>query len=181
MDMHDWNVVVTVHEEGFNRARRLLGRFGPVDRTDFFNILVMRVTDHRLLLEELREAAGRDPVSVSSLARVLPVDQTFSFQSPEEFDERARLAVCAWLPTLAGKSFHLRMHRRGFKGKLSSIEEERFLDTYLLDALAMAGPPGRITFSDPDAIIALETIGPRAGLSLWTREELARYPLLHLD
>ncbi len=179
--MHDWNVVVTVREEGYNRARRLLGRFGSVDRTDFFNILVMRVADPRLLLEGLREEADREPESVASLARVLPVDQTFTFQTPEEFDEKARLAVCAWLPTLAGKSFHLRMHRRGFKGKLSSMDEERFLDTYLLDALAMAGPPGRIAFTDPDAIIALETLGPRAGLSLWTREELARYPLLHLD
>ena len=179
--MHDWNVVVTVHEEGYNRARRLLGRFGQVDRTDFFNILVMRVADSRLLMEGLREEAGRDPESVASLARVTPVDQTFTFQSPEEFDEKARLAVCAWLPTLAGKGFHLRMHRRGFKGKLSSVEEERFLDTYLLDALETAGTPGRIVFAAPDAIIALETIGPRAGLSLWTREELARYPLLHLD
>ena len=61
------------------------------------------------------------------------------------------------------------------------MDEERFLDTYLLEALATAGTPGQIRFSDPDAIIALETIGPRAGLSLWTREELERYPLLHLD
>jgi tRNA(Ser,Leu) C12 N-acetylase TAN1 len=181
MIMHDWNVVVTVREEGYNLARRLLGRFGQVDRTDFYNILVMRVTDPRLLLEGLIEEAGRKPESVASLARVLPVDQTFTFQSPEEFDEKARLAVCAWLPTLAGKGFHLRMHRRGFKGKLSSIDEERFLDTYLLEALETAGTPGRITFTDPDAIIALETIGSRAGLSLWTREDLARYPLLHLD
>ncbi len=179
--MHDWNVVVTVREDGYNRARCLLGRFGPVDRTDFFNILVMRVADPRLFMEELREKATPESEGAAALARVLPVDQTFTFQSPEEFDEKARLAVCAWLPTLAGKSFHLRMHRRGFKGKLSSMDEERFLDTYILDALAMAGPPGRISFTAPDAIIALETIGPRAGLSLWTREDLARYPLLHLD
>ena len=64
------------------------------------------------------------------------------------------------------------MHRRGFKGKLSTMDEERFLDTYLLEALEMARTPGRITFTDPDAIIALETVGPRAGLALWTREDL---------
>ena len=61
------------------------------------------------------------------------------------------------------------------------MDEERFLDTYLLEALEMAGTRGEITFDDPDAILALETVGPRAGLSLWTREELERYPLLHLD
>ena len=75
----------------------------------------------------------------------------------------------------------MRMRRRGFKGKLSGMDEERFLDTYLLDALKESGSEGRIAFEDPDAIIALETVGPRAGLSLWTREELRLYPLLHLD
>lgn len=180
--MHDWNVVATVNEGGFNRALRMLKRFGAVERTDFFNILVMRTAEEpRGLLGELLEESGRDPQGVSCLARVMPVVQTFTFQTPAEFDEKARLAVCAWIPTLAGKGFHLRMHRRGFKGKLSSMDEEKFLDTYLLEALETAGTPGHITFGDPDAVIALETIGPRAGLSCWGREELARFPLLHLD
>ncbi len=180
--MRDWNVVTTVHEGGFNGALRVLGRFGAVERTDFFNILVMRTAlDPLNLLEELQAEAGRDPEASSCLARVMPVVQTFSFQTPAEFDEKARLAVCAWIPSLAGKGFHLRMHRRGFKGKLSSMDEEKFLDTYLLEALETAGTPGHITFGDPDAVIALETIGPRAGLSLWGREELQRFPLLHLD
>ena len=180
--MHDWNVVATVHEGGFNKALRILKRFGAVERTDFFNILVMRTGEEPLkLMDELLVETERDPQSVSCLARVMPVVQTFVFQTPAEFDEKARLAVCAWIPALAGKGFHLRMHRRGFKGKLSSMDEEKFLDTYLLEALETAGTPGRITFSDPDAVIALETIGPRAGLSFWRREELSRYPLLHLD
>ena len=179
--MQEWNVVVTVQEDGYNRARRLLERFGAVGRTDYFNILLMQVSDARKLLDQLREEAERDPLGASALARVVPVIQTFTFQNPGEFEYKARQAVCAWLPSLGGKSFHLRMHRRGFKGKLSGMEEEKFLDTYLLEALEMAGTKGRIAFDDPDAIIALETIGPRAGLSLWTREDLKRYPLLHLD
>jgi tRNA(Ser,Leu) C12 N-acetylase TAN1 len=73
------------------------------------------------------------------------------------------------------------MHRRGFKGKLSSMGEERFLDGYLLNVLEQSGTPARITFDDPDVVVTLETLGPRCGLSLWTREELRRYPLLHLD
>ena len=179
--MHDWNVVITVREGGYNLAKRFLEQFGPVHRTEFFNILLMRVADHRLFLEALRDKITRDEEGRSSLARVLPVVETFTFQTPAEFDTKSRQAVCAWLPTLAGKGFHLRMHRRGFKGKLSSIDEERFLDTYLLEALETAGTPGHINFDNPDAVIALETMGPRAGLSLWTREELERYPFLHLD
>jgi tRNA(Ser,Leu) C12 N-acetylase TAN1 len=179
--MHEWNVVVTVQEEGYNRARQLLERFGAVGKTDFFNVLLMRVTDHRELMEKLREEGTLDPAGLACLARVVPVLQSFSFQSPAEFEEKARQAVTAWLPALQGKSFHVRMHRRGFKGKLSGMDEEKFLDRHLLEALELAGEPGRISFEDPDAIIVVETIGPRAGLSLWTREELQRYPLLHLD
>jgi tRNA(Ser,Leu) C12 N-acetylase TAN1 len=179
--MHDWNVVITVYDDGYNQARKILEGYGKVVRTDYFNILLMQVEDPRKLLETLQDAAARDPESMRSLARVMPVVQTFTFQTAEEFEGKARKAVWDWLPELGGKTFHLRMHRRGFKGKLSSMDEERFLDTYLLEALEMAGTEGQITFDDPDAILALETVGPRAGLSLWTREELERYPLLHLD
>ncbi|HXE96756.1 MAG TPA: THUMP domain-containing protein, partial [Dongiaceae bacterium] len=77
--------------------------------------------------------------------------------------------------------FHVRMHRRGFKGKLSSAEEERFLDEILLQRLEDAGTPGKVAFDDPDVIIALETIGQQAGLSLFGRDELKRYSLLHVD
>lgn len=177
--MQEWNVVVTVQDEGYNRARKLLERFGPVGKTDFFNVLLMRVTDHREFLEQLREDGEREPAALSCLARVVPVLQSFSFQSPAEFEEKARQAVTAWLPAL--QSFHVRMHRRGFNGRMSGMEQEKFLDSYLLEALETAGAAGRITFEDPDAIIAVESLGPRAGLSLWTREDLRRYPLLHLD
>ena len=177
----EWNVVVTVQEDGYQKARRLLQRFGEVGKTDFFNLLVMRVPDYRQFMEELREEGERDPESFHALASVIPVVQSFAFQTPQEFEEKARQAVLAWLPALAGRGFHVRMHRRGVKGKLSTMEEERLLDGHLLEALELAGNKGSITFDDPDAIVALETLGGRAGLSLWTREELKRYPLLHLD
>lgn len=179
--MHEWNVVITVQPDGYNKARRLLDRFGPVSKTDYFNILLMRVDDQKQFLDVLLEESRRDPEIVSSLARVLPVFECFDFWSPEQFEEYARQAVSAYLGTLAGKSFHVRMHRRGFKGKISGMEEEKFLDTFLLEELEKSGNNGRITFEDPDAIVALETLGTRAGLSLWTRDELKRYPLLHLD
>lgn len=179
--MHEWNVVVTVYDGGYNQARRLLHRYGPVEKTEYFNILLMRITEPRILLNSLLDEAERDPKAVSSLARVMPIDRSFSFMSAPEFEAKARDAVAGWVDELAGKSFHLRMHRRGFKGRLSSLDEERFLDTYLLEAVEQKGAGARINFDDPDVIIALETMGPRGGVSLWTRDDLKRYPLLHLD
>jgi hypothetical protein len=64
---------------------------------------------------------------------------------------------------------------------MHATEEEQSLDGLLLQALAEAGAPGVITFDDPDAIVALETVDTRAGAALWTREDLQNYFLLHLD
>jgi len=179
--MHDWNAVITVHEGGFIPACRLLEPFGPVRKTEFFNILVMRAPDPFRLLADLQGQLAASPAIASWVSRFMPIKQRFTFQSVAEFELRSREAVLEWLPLLENARFHLRMHRRGFKGKLSSMEEERFLDEFLLQRLAAAGTPGKVAFDDPDAIIALETIGTQAGLSLFNREELQRFSLLHLD
>lgn len=179
--MTDWNVVITVHNGCYRQAHDLLQQFGPVTKTEFFNILVMRIVDLQAFMEDLSKLSKHDPEIVSCLARVVPVMYTFTYQTPAEFELKAKQTVTNWIPTLTGKKFHIRMHRRGFKGRISSMEEEKLLDEYLLEALQMAGNPGKIAFEDPDAIIALETVGTHAGLSLWTREDLQKYPYLHMD
>ena len=179
--MHDWNIVVTVREGGFVRACRLLEMAGKVSRTEFFNVLVMRVDDIRQFLEWLLGRTGEDPAVLESIARLVPLTHTFSFQSPGMFEEKSAEAVSQWTPLLANKSFHVRMRRRGFKGRLSSMDEERYLDECLLDALKKSGSTGRIVFNDPDFVIAVESVGTRAGLSIWSKDDLLRYPFLRLD
>ena len=78
---------------------------------------------------------------------------------------------------LRGKTFHVRLHRRGHRRELPTPAEERFLD----EATRATGAPGRIAFDDPDAVVAVETVGDRAGLPAWGREELRRSPFLHTD
>lgn len=178
--MKDWNVVVSVHEQGFVRACELLEELGPISRTDYYNVLVMKVADIRGALEVLRQWVAEDRGILGCISRFMPVTRGFAFQTAQEFETKAADAVLGLVPDLAGKAFHVRMHRRGFKGLISSQTEERFLDDILLQALERAGTPGRITFEDPDAIVAVETVGGQAGVSLWTREALERYPYLQL-
>jgi tRNA(Ser,Leu) C12 N-acetylase TAN1 len=179
--MRDWNVVVTVRERGFARAFEILGQFGEVGKTEYYNVLVMRVEDVRDMIGRLEVLESEHPHALSFLTRIAPVTHPFQFQSPEEFREKARGIVLPWVPELGGKSFHVRMRRRGFKGRLSSLEEEKFLDTVLLEALERTGAPGRITFDDPDVIVAVDTVGTRGGLSRWTRDELKSFPHLRPD
>lgn len=179
--MNDWNVVVTVKARGFAAAQTLLGAYGEVAKSDFYDVLVMRVDEPLTLPAQLEAARTAGTPDLDAISRVVPVELAFNFQSAEEFERRAGELAMHWLPELSAKHFHVRMHRRGFKGRLSSQDEERFLDALLLQRLGSAGTHGRMEFEHPDCILAVESVGQRAGMSLWSSEQIARYPLLKLD
>jgi tRNA(Ser,Leu) C12 N-acetylase TAN1 len=179
--VHDWNVIVTVREHQFTTARQLLQTVGLVARTDYFNVLTLKVEDIYHFLDNLHLLRQETLDLEQSIARVMPVQTTFVFQSPQEFEDKARAAVVPWLDQLAEKRFHVRMHRRGFKGRMASQHEEQFLDHFIRQQLLERGVTAEVGFDNPDYIIAVETLGQQAGLALWSREELARYPLVKLD
>jgi tRNA(Ser,Leu) C12 N-acetylase TAN1 len=138
----------------------------------------MRVVDIQSFLEAVGKMYSDEPELADSISRVMPVFRTFGFQTVEEFETGAREEIVTWSADLAGKSFYIRVHRRGFKAQISSHDVEKRLSETLLEKLETSGMPGRIDFGNPDAVIAVETVGTRAGLSLWSREDLARYPFL---
>ncbi len=179
--MHEWNVIVTVYQDGFRYARRLLRQLGSVEKTSYHNVLTMAVDDPLSLLDTVEKHAALEPRLYDAIARIAPIFASFSFESPQEFEAKAKAVVLGWLPRLANCSLHVRLHRRGLKHQLRSPDEERFLDDAILDALKEAGTPGSISFSNPDVVIAIETIDNRAGMALWTREALARHRLLRSD
>jgi tRNA(Ser,Leu) C12 N-acetylase TAN1 len=162
-------------------ARRLLRRYGEVSATEYFNVLLLTVADVPKLLGDLENDTREDMTLLNVVSRIVPSQHSFEFQSPQEFEDKACRAVDDMIPRLKDRSFHVRMHRRGFKGRLSSHAEEQFLDRHILSRLEEAHSSGQVSFDDPDAIISLETVGQRGGLSCWSREERARYPFLNLD
>ncbi|KPK15931.1 MAG: hypothetical protein AMJ62_08055 [Myxococcales bacterium SG8_38] len=177
----EWNVVVTAYPGAYAEAKRLLSRYGKVGRTEYFNVLVLTVPDVNDLLGQLEELTREDMTLLNAASRIIPAQRSFDFQSPQEFEEKACLALDEMINRLEGCSFHVRMHRRGFKGRMSSPEEERFLDRHILSRLEERGSSGSVTFDDPDVIVTVETVGQRAGLGCWSREERERYPFLNLD
>jgi len=176
-----WNVVATALEDSFRDARELLRRWGPVRGTPYYNVLVMTVDDPLRFLAEFAAAVAETPGYLNFVSHLFPAQRSFDFADAGEFEARAREIALGWTGELAGKSFHVRMRRRGFKGTLSTPKEERFLDDALLQALEAAGNPGRIRFEAPDAVIQIETVDGRAGLSLWSAADLRHYPFLGAD
>jgi len=177
----DWNVVISTRGEGYRATRAALREFGRVGRTEYFNVLVMKVADIAAFLEDLRSLAAINPALFKDFGRIAPAAETFDFETGPAFEQKLREWASRRLPALAGKSFHCRIHGRGLRPLASHRAAEQTLNCALLDALAAAGTPGSLDFTDPLAVIAVETVGHRAGVSLWTREDLQKYPFLRPD
>jgi tRNA(Ser,Leu) C12 N-acetylase TAN1 len=180
--MKDWNVIITVNDsESFRKARREFQRFGDVAPTDYHNVLVLRVPDVPKFVQHLSSIIETDKSLLNCVSRVAPAGFALDFQTPEEFRIKAHAIVLGWAALLCGHSFHVRMHRRGLKSELPSPSVEQFLNDAILSAASERGAPSRIDFSDPDYVIDVETVGNRAGLTLWSRNELRRLPFLRVD
>lgn len=179
--MNDWNVVATTQEHQYGRARQLLGKFGQVGASHFFNVILMKVDDVDVFVAALADDIERHPEHGLVLGRVAPAQKTFDFGGADDFEDLAKRHVLDWLPRVAGRTFHVRVHRRGFKGELSTPREERFVDDSILEATRRAGRPAQMSFEDPDVILAIDTVDNRAGMALWERDDLRRLPFLKLD
>lgn len=177
----DWNVVVTTRPQRFAEACEAIGGFGPLRRTPFFNVLVGRVGNTDRFLEAMRQRYVSEPKLVSVFGRIVPSSHCFDFTSPEEFTALAEEIALGWVDRLAGRAFHIRLHRRGGKQLLAGHPMEKLLDDALIDALRARGATATVSFDDPDYILIIETVGNRACLSLWSRDERTRYPFLKLD
>jgi len=179
--MKDWNAIVTIYQDGFKPALRELKALGRIEPTLYHNVLVMKVDDPTALLEAIEKRTEESPALYDAISRVAPAMRGFDFQPEEGFEKEGKSIILEWSPRLAGQSFHVRLHRRGGKHAVRTPDLERRFGDALLSATAASGTPGSISFTDPAFVIVVDTIDNRAGLALWTREDLARHRLLRPD
>ena len=133
----DWNVIVTLAEPTFRIARKLLARWGRLQRTEHYNVATMAVGDPASFLREFGAAVDQSPGIVNAMSHVAPFERLFEFKDATEFEAKAREIAITCVPPLIGKLFHVRLHR-------ITPTEERFLDEALLEALTTAGAGGRM-------------------------------------
>ena len=173
----DWNLVVTAHG---GRRHDLIYALRPIvrlRRAGYSEVLTGRTEDLDTCLAGI--AARADATfSAEVLARVVPVTRTFALAADVETQLRAETA--AFVDALVGRSFHVRVERRGHKRIMRSDRLERMLGTALVAALTARGASPRVTFTDPDVIVAVELIGDSGGIGLVPRELRARYPFVRL-
>lgn len=171
--MKPWNVLVTSLLGQERNVFRELRQTGDFRRTDFKDVFLGWTED----METFLNTVLANTFLKERIGKAVPVEQTFSFHA-EDFEEKLEGALHAYLPQLADSRFHVRMERRGFKGRLNSLEIEQEMDRLLKERLLEAGKGNEIDFKDPDYIIVVETVAAWCGIGLITREMKERYPFI---
>jgi tRNA(Ser,Leu) C12 N-acetylase TAN1 len=175
-----WNLIVTSRQGAQRRLRRALYRLVGLERSGFRNVLVGHVQDAEAFLAALGELRSARPALDRWLGKAIVVERTFPVD-PATFQARLREEAAGFVDRLAGRSFHVRVERRGHKGVIDSHACEQALGAFLWAALEGRGARPVVDFEDPDAVLVVELIGDTAGLALVTRELRARFPFVKVD
>jgi tRNA(Ser,Leu) C12 N-acetylase TAN1 len=172
-----WNIVATAKDHQQRQLARLVRRLGDFWWTPFLGILIGRVEDHEAFCNQLRRSEEAQPGFLRPLARLVPIDSTFTFQI-ETLPTQLRQAVLAYADRIDSGSFYVRIERRGHAGEIHSQPLEQELDRVLMEALKERGAEPHVDFKDPDAIVAVEIIGDECGIGLITRAMRQRFPFV---
>jgi tRNA(Ser,Leu) C12 N-acetylase TAN1 len=172
-----WNVVLTILTGRDSAVLKELQHRGDFRRSGFKGVITGWVEDVSGFLEAVDAAQKAGTSWAKDIARVLPVEETFQF-TPSDLEEKLQETVSPLLHRMGNGTFHIRIERRGFKGKIISPDVERDIDKHLIITGEMEGRHFRVSFDNPDYIIAAETVGNVCGVTLLTRELREKYPLI---
>jgi len=175
----DWNLVVTAYG---GRRHDLVHALRPIvrlKRAGYAEVTIGKADDVEATLGAIAARADADPVFASEiLARVVPVTRTFAIAA--DIEPQLVTETTAFAATLAEQGFHVRVERRGHKRERRSDQLERRLGGALVDAIKANGGTPRVTFADPDFIVAVELIGDYAGIGLVPRAWRRAYRFVRL-
>lgn len=172
-----WNILVTSLEgqrESLLFGLRKLARFR---RGGFPNVLVATVDEPRAFVELLRDA----PAGVrASIGKVVPIDRSIRFGGPETFVDDVASGLEPLLDRLSGRTFFVRVFRRGFRGLIDSTSAEGEIGARLVAMLEARGERPKVSFRDPDVALAVETLRDEAGVGFLDRALRAAHPMVHI-
>lgn len=81
--MRDWNVIVSIYQEGFRHALRALRQFAPTEQSGHYNVLTMKADDPMALLAAI-ERKAEESTALYDPDAVIAIDT---------IDDRAGLAL----------------------------------------------------------------------------------------
>ena len=175
-----WNVLVTAREGVQRHLRPALRPLVRLRSSGFRNVFVGQVDDPEGLLSGIAGLRERRPSIDRLLGKVLPIERTFVVDR-ERFQGQLREEATPFLDRLQGRSFHVRVERRGHKGVINTHASELALGEYLYNCLQQRNLEPVVAFHDPEVVIAIEVIGMDCGIAVITRDLRQRFPFVKID
>lgn len=165
-------IIVCERGEDFVVLREI-SDLGEFKETGFRDVLQGQVENLEIFLEELNKR------QITAISRVIPVEEFFRFK-PENLLEILKEKIRNLVDRIGeGETFCVRVERRGFKGALSSSELERSLGGYIWQLLKdKYGKPPKVDLTNPDKLVAIQTIGGLCGIALIDRRFREKYPII---
>ncbi|MGZ9148774.1 MAG: hypothetical protein ACXW4G_10415 [Candidatus Deferrimicrobiaceae bacterium] len=175
--MQPWNVVATCRRNGERGAAKELKFFGRFHTMGFRDVLVGSVEDRARFFEELRKGKEvRDPVW-RFVARIVPVDDVFSF-TLETFRERLSGVIDGIADRVPPGPFYVRIERRGHKGEIPTQEVEKEMGGRIIAAHERQGHASRVDFREFRTVVAVQTFHDAGGIAVIPREMMETYPFI---
>ena len=157
----EWNVLAVARQGAVRPALAALSEFGRF-RTSPYPRVLTGLIDGRDHSSSAVERAGQNPAVTASVGRMVEFEASVVFPG-DDLTETLCEEFAPLAARVCGKSFYLRTRLRGLKGRLEHPAVERALGAFLLERAASEGQPARVTFEDPDLVVAVEVVGRRAG------------------
>ena len=175
-----WNILATSLEgqrEALLQVLRTLARFR---RGGFPNVLVAAVDEPRAFLAVLQDAYDRVPLLRGALGKAIPIERRLRFAAPDTFVDEVMAVLDALAERLAGRTFFVRVFRRGFRGAMDSTRLEGEIGARLVSLLETRGERPTVRFRDPDVVVSIETLRDEAGIAVLDRELRAAHPFVRV-
>lgn len=176
----DWNLLVTSMEHHYRAVRRALRPLVRLRSSPFHNVFLGRAEDPAAVLDAVDALAASRRGFAAALGRILPIARTFVVDVAR-FAAQVEEALEPLLDEVAGRSFHVRVERRGHKGRIDSHVTEQAVGRWILDTLEAREAPGRVDFDDPDVVVAVEIVGDVAGITILPRALREAHRFVRID
>lgn len=177
--MRRWNILATSLEGQRDALRVALRRLGSFWGAGYRNVLVGSVEDPLGFLEKVRARLQTDELLETSLTKIVPVERIAVFEGPRLAETLTEMLVPR-ADQIAGRSFYVRVERRGLRGIVHTPTVERLVGEALMSAAANLGSPARVTFEDADVVVAAETVGETVGVGFLARELRESFPFVRV-
>lgn len=170
-DDERWNVLAIGARGETGKALALLSEFGRFRTGGYPQVLigcVDRGGNESDLLAGLDALVHDGERCRGVVERIVPVEDAVSFARDDVTE-----TLCEQLESraarLCGRTFYVRAHLRGMKGRIEHPAVERALGDFLHELAERSGPPPKVRFADPDFVVVAEVVGRRVGYAFLDR------------